>query len=565
MNQNLKKFTKVIKVPEKYKVNSPQGWVSMKNIMQTEPYYVWYIELENGDNLKAADEHIVYVLKEGEKESIWIKDLKLNDLVETDTGYHKCIKVENLNYQENMYDIEVDTEEHQYYTNNVTSHNTTCSSIYLLWFAIFNSEKTVAILANKQRTAKSIVDDIKVAYKELPDWMKPGVTKWDALNLEFDNESKVFASATSEDALRGESISLLFLDEFAFVPENVADAFWSANLPTISTGGSIIVVSTPNGTAGLFYELYQKAGHDSSPWERMRVRWDQHPDRDETWKEDMLSSIGKVRFNAEFNCSFSGSTYTLIEGDILESLRGIDPILIPQEGFYIWKKPEPNRLYMFGVDPAKGANNDYHVINIYDVTTWHLNGKYEQVGLFRRNDISLFDFEAVVLDTSKRYNNPVIIVENNHLGSVLVNNLYFEHAYEETFYDYDKGEYGINANIKTKPLALVYFKEDIETGKQIINSEDMIRELNYFEEIRTGIFRAREGRGFHDDTVSAGYWVSYALRSRYYEDYLSYLLKNSHDTYVNPDDSQDEDILDMFTKNLNKGDEEQFFRNELFL
>ena len=204
---------------------------------------------------------------------------------------------------------------------------TTCSSIYLLWFAIFNSEKTVAILANKQRTAKSIVDDIKAAYKELPDWMKPGITKWDALNLEFDNDSKIFASATSEDALRGESISLLFLDEFAFVPENVADAFWASNFPTISTGGSIIVVSTPNGTAGLFYDLYQKAGNQNSPWNRIRVKWDQHPDRDEEWKQEVLNSIGKVKFQAEFECIlgktiinvlYNGKEYTVNIGDLYD-------------------------------------------------------------------------------------------------------------------------------------------------------------------------------------------------------------------------------------------------------
>jgi hypothetical protein len=455
---------------------------------------------------------------------------------------------------------------------------TTCSCIYLLWYSIFNTDKDVAILANQQSTAASIVSDVKAAYEMLPAWMKPGVKKYDSLSIVFDNGTRVFARATSENALRGESVSLLFLDEFAFVPENVADGFWASNLPVISTGGNIIVVSTPNGSAGLYYELWKKANAKQNDavgntWQPQRVRWDEHPERDDAWKEEMLNSIGKVRFAQEFDCSFTGSTYTLIEGSILESLYPDDPAFIPEEGYQMWKRPEPGHLYVIGVDVAKGANTDYHVANIYDVTSHHKNGKYEQVAIFRRNDISVFDFQEKIMDIGKQWNEAVLIIENNNLGHAVVNQVYFEDGYENCFYDYDKGEYGINANKKTKPLALSYFKEDIESRKMKIHSDAMINELGFYEEVRTGVFQARSGREFHDDTVASGYWVSYLLRSRYWEDYLDWWIQNNDpqsqrmmNMLENDAVENDQSVADGFLKALggSSGDDferEQFLRD----
>lgn len=426
---------------------------------------------------------------------------------------------------------------------------TTCATIYLLWFAIFNPTKNVAILANKQSTAISIVDDIKKGYEMLPAWMKPGVRKYDQLELKFENESRIFARATSEDAIRGESISLLFLDEFAFVPENIAEQFWVSNFPTVSTGGNIIVVSTPNGTAGKFYELWKGSNKPGSVWKPIKIRWDRHPERDEKWKDDMIQSIGKVKFAQEYACSFTGSSYTLIEGDILETLKSVDPPFYPEEGFYMWKKPAPNRLYLVSCDVAKGANTDFHIANVWDATDWHTKGCYEQVALFRRNDISVFDFKDKIIEICKKYNNAVAIVENNHLGHTVVHNMYFEDGYDNTWYDYDKGEYGVNASVKTKPLALSYFKEDVEKKRMIINSADMITELSYFEEVKTGVFQARQGRSFHDDIVASGYWAAYALRSKYWEDHVQFMLsKNVQVAPLNDEQQSDEEIMNGFVK-----------------
>lgn len=340
-------------------------------------------------------------------------------------------------------------------------------------------------------------------------------------------------------------------DEFAFVPETVAESFWVANYPTLSTGGNIVVVSTPNGTAGKFYQLWKDATSvgKKSTWKTMKIPWDAHPERDEAWKETQIQAIGKVKFQQEYNVSFTGSSYTLIDGETLESLKPVDPPFYPEEGFYMWKKPAPNRLYLVSCDVAKGANTDFHVANVWDATDWHAKGCYEQVAMFRRNDISVFDFKDKIIEICKKYNNAVAIVENNHLGHTVVHNMYFEDGYDNTWYDYDKGEYGVNASVKTKPLALSYFKEDVEKKHMIINSADMITELSYFEEVKTGVFQARQGRSFHDDIVASGYWAAYALRSKYWEDHVQFMLsKNIQVVPLNDEQQSDEEIMNGFVK-----------------
>lgn len=205
-----KKFEEVYDVPDNYLIRTPQGWKPVSKIMKTVPYDIWYIKLENGDDLKGADTHIVYRLVNGVKIEVYIQDVVVGDLIETSNGYFRCVIREKLNIPpENMYDIEVNSDEHQFYSNNITSHNTTCSALFILWFSIFESDKMVGILANKESIAKGIINEIKLAWLELPDWLKPGVEKWDQLEVKFENGSSIMAGATSEDSFRGESLSLL--------------------------------------------------------------------------------------------------------------------------------------------------------------------------------------------------------------------------------------------------------------------------------------------------------------------------------------------------------------------
>jgi hypothetical protein len=424
---------------------------------------------------------------------------------------------------------------------------TTCSCIYLLWFAIFNKDKEIAVLANKQTTASSIVGDLKTAYELLPAWLKPGVKKYDSLTIEFDNGTKLFARATSPDALRGESISLLFLDEFAFIPENISDRFWAGLQPTLSTGGSVIIVSTPNGAAGLYYNIWKKAGLENSGWGQLKIPWSAHPDRDEEWKKQTIIDLGSmVRFNQEHNCSFTGSTYTLIEGSIMEDLKYEDPIGVYDDGNYLeWDTPKKKRIYAASCDVAKGVNLDYHVLNIYDVTNHSVNGSYEQVAMYRCNAISVFDFKNIVLALCKKWNNCAIIVENDNLGHVVAHNLYFEDGYENVYYDRDvknmNSRYGVNS-AKRKSVAVTHLKEDIENGRHIIRSEEYIKELGIFEEHSPGVFKARKGVSFHDDIVATGYWMAYLLRDQFWEEYLYWYQRDNNIAVES--DSSDEAAMD---------------------
>lgn len=336
-----------------------------------------------------------------------------------------------------------------------------------------------------------------------------------------------------------------------------------------NTGGSCIIVSTPNGAAGLYYDIWRKANlpptHElKSPFFPIRVGWWQVPGRDEQWKKETIAAIGKVKFAQEHQCSFTGSSHTLIDGDVLEKIMGKEAIITPEEGYLIWKKPEHGRLYLISVDVAKGSNSDYHVINIFDVTQYFMNGRFEQVAMFRKNNIDLFSFIEKIKKIAAQWGNPPMIVENNNLGSVVCSEL-FEYEYEHLFYDYEKNEYGVNANVKTKPLACTYLKQDIEEGKMIINSDILVNELGFFEEVRKGVFEARKGSNFHDDTVTTCYWASYCLRSKFFEDFLYYFKQNNPNvklnaTSSNTDELQDEDIMDSFFGGFGDDDLDSFQR-----
>jgi hypothetical protein len=477
-----------------------------------------------------------------------------------------------------LFDYQIETllafVEHRFIVLNFGRQlgKSTCLSIYMLWLAMFDVDKTVGILSNKEASAKSLMKDIKTAYLEMPDFLKPGAEKWDQTVIGFDNGSTIMGGTTAEDSFRGESLSLLALDEFAHVPQEIAENFFTSVFPTISTGGRMIMVSTPNGSTGKFYEIFTGAGKVingiTNPFVSKKVKWDRHPDRDQAWHDTTLAILGKVRFNQEHECSFTGSTNTLISGEALLRLaeQVSDAAYITEEGLHMWKQPQKGRLYAFGVDVSKGAGNntDFSVINIFDVTEFNTTQCFEQVGIFRKNDIVLFDFIDVLFKLTPMFNNPMVIVENNTTGEVVCKVLYHDKEYENVFFDYERAEHGINANVKTKPMALNFFKDDVECGKIRIRSRDMYTELTYFEEVTPGVFKARVGRNLHDDTISSAYWVSYALRSRYYQDdFMYYAGKAAQTKENNPNAETDEDILKSFNKYVRPLSDKDIFKKQL--
>jgi hypothetical protein len=452
------------------------------------------------------------------------------------------------------------------------SGKTTCSCIYLLWMALFNEHCPIAVLANKQKNAVEIIDDIKKAYEAVPAFMKQGVLQYNATMIEFENGSKIFGAATSENALRGFSAKILFCDEFAFVPKNIADKFWKSNFPIIGNSGKVILVSTPNGAAGLYYDIWQSANKKDGnyPFAPFKVDWWEVPGRDDKFKQDMIASLGIVGWKQEYECSFEGSSKTLINGETLERLAKTvrDPIKQESPHLSIWAHPQVGRVYVAGLDVGSGSGSDNSVVAIYDVTNFYSDGYYELVAMFKRNDINVFDFATVAELLSKRYNNAAVICENNGtgLGGILLNELYMEKGYENVYYDYDNQTLGVNANSQTKPMATTSLKEDMESNVCRTYSKTLLTELRIYEEgNKPGKFSAKRGSGNLDDQVAASYWVAFILRSRWWDD-------NKNDFYnrvIQSHSIRDEEVvaeqeLDTFNSLFNSKDQtspEQDFAN----
>lgn len=434
------------------------------------------------------------------------------------------------------------------------SGKTTCSCIYLLWMALFNEHCPIAVLANKQKNAIEIIDDIKKAYEGVPSFMKPGTLQYNSTMVEFENGSKVFGAATSENALRGFSAKILFCDEFAFVPKNIADKFWKSNFPIIGNSGKIILVSTPNGAAGLYYDIWQSANKEDGnyPFSPFKVDWWEVPGRDEKFKRDTIASLGIVGWKQEYECSFEGSSKTLLNGETLERLSKTvrDPKRKESEYFSVWEDPKPGRVYAAGVDVGSGSGSDNSVIEIFDVTDLYTQGYYNLVALYKRNNINVFDFSATVELIAKRYNYAAVICENNGigLGGILLQDLYMEKGYENIYYDYENQTLGVNANAQTKPMATTQFKEDVEADICKLCSQTLLVELRIYEEgNKPGKFSAKRGSGNLDDQVAAGYWVSFLLKSRWWDDNKNdFYSKIINQQTVREEEKQDEEDLEKF-------------------
>ena len=311
-----------------YEVFTDTGWKKLKGAFKTRLLKVYEIKTKN-HYLLCAGKHIVY--KENMKEA-FAKDLKAGDMVATDLGLEEVLSAEALPFSENMFDLSIDSEEHRYYANGILSHNSTSYTIFALWYALTNKDKTVLICANRFATAKDILARIKLAYTELPSWLKPGIKEWNRSAVTFDNGCKIVAEATSANSGRGSSINVLVLDEFAFIAPNIESEFLQSVFPVVSSSktSKIIIVSTPNGMGNEFYNLWNRATlnidddvDSANKWHYTKVDWFEVPGRDENWKQKQLETFGNnlKKFEQEYGCSFLGSSETLIDPDFLKEYK----------------------------------------------------------------------------------------------------------------------------------------------------------------------------------------------------------------------------------------------------
>ena len=401
---------------------------------------------------------------------------------------------------------------------------TTLAVGYLLYYVLFNSDKMVAILANKELTSTEILTRLKIAYMNLPLWLQQGVEEWNKTSIVLENGSKVISGSTSSSAIRGMSINLLYLDEFAFVPPNIAGDFFTSVYPTISSGktSKIIITSTPNGL-NLFYKLCMDAINKRSDFVIGEYDWTVVPWRDAAWEKDQRQTLGEEKFEQEYECHFLGSSGTLISGKVLRSLAFKDALKNALENkMQIYVMPEPGKSYILIADSSHGKELDYSAFVIIDVSVT----PYRIVAKYRNNDISAQLYPNVICSSAKMYNNAFVLGENNDIGSQVLYILNSDLEYENMIYtEDDKNDkkitsgnktLGIRTTPKVKRQGCNALKTLVENYELLIDDFHVIEELSTFVIRPNKTYAADEEK--HDDLVMCLVLFSWLTTQQYFKD-----------------------------------------------
>ena len=371
------------------------------------------------------------------------------------------------------------------------------SVAYLLWFALFHPEKTIAVLANKGATAREMLQRITLMLENLPFFLQPGCKALNKGSIEFSNNSRIIAAATSGSSIRGMSVNLLFLDEFAFV-ENAAE-FYTSTYPVVSSGKDtkVIITSTANGIGNTYHKIWEGATQGVNEYKPFRVDWFDVPGRDEEWKAQTIANTSQLQFDQEFGNTFFGTGDTLIDAEILLNLRARQPIRTLESGaLKIYKEPEEGHQYVCTVDVSKGRGQDYSTFTLIDVST----NPFEQVAVYRNNKIPPLLYPNVIYKYLNAYNKAYVVVEANDQGGVVCNGLYHDLEYEEFHVtsSIKSNGLGIEMNRKVKRMGCQSIKDIIENHKLTVHDEDTIMEISTFE-AKGQSFEASNGN--HDDLM----------------------------------------------------------------
>lgn len=378
---------------------------------------------------------------------------------------------------------------------------------YLLWYSLFHPEKTIAVLANKGATAREMLQRVTLMLENLPFFLQPGCKALNKGSIEFSNNSRIVAAATSGSSIRGMSVNLLFLDEFAFV-ENAAE-FYTSTYPVVSSGKDtkVIITSTANGIGNTFHKIWEGAVQKTNTYKPFRVDWWDVPGRDEAWKKQTVDNTSQLQFDQEFGNTFFGTGNTLIEGQVLLDLRALPPIETFEGGaLKIYEKPKKDHEYIMCVDVAQGRGQDYSTFTIIDVSVQ----PFQQVATYRNNMISPMLYPNVIYKYANLYNEAYCVIENNDQGMVVCVGLYQDLEYENIHLEsaVKADAIGIRMDKKVKRIGCSTIKDIIEGFKLNIVDEQTIMEISTF--ISKGVsFEASNGN--HDDLmmnlVMFGYFV----------------------------------------------------------
>ena len=406
------------------------------------------------------------------------------------------------------------------------SGKSTVVTSYLLWYVIFNDNVNVAILANKAPTAREMLGRLQLSYENLPKWMQQGIVGWNKGSVELENGSRLLASSTSASAVRGMSFNIIFLDEFAFVPNNIAEQFFASVYPTISSGKStkVIIISTPHGM-NMYYKIWHDAERKKNEYITTDVHWSQVPGRDADWKEQTIANTSEAQFRVEFECEFLGSVDTLISASKLRLMVYEDPITT-QNGLDVYEDPQKEHQYTITVDVARGIDGDYSAFTVFDTSTV----PYKLVAKYRNNTIKPLLFPDIIHRVAKSYNHAYVLIEVNDVGAQVADILQYDLEYDNLLmaamrgragqvvgqgFSGSKVQLGVKMSSAVKKLGCSNLKGLLEDDKILIQDYDIISELTTF--IQKGqSWQAEEG--CHDDLAMCLVLFSWLCVQEYFKE-----------------------------------------------
>ena len=406
-----------------------------------------------------------------------------------------------------------------------TGKSTTVVS-FLLHYAVFNDNVNIGILANKAATARELLGRLQTAYENLPKWMQQGIIAWNKGSLELENGSKILAASTSASAVRGMSFNIIFLDEFAFVPNHIADSFFASVYPTITSGKStkVIIVSTPHGM-NHFYRMWHDAERGRNDYIPTEVHWSEVPGRNAKWKKQTIANTSEEQFRVEFECEFLGSVDTLISVAKLKTLVYNDPIK-KNAGLDIYENPIDDHSYIITVDTARGIDGDYSAFIVFDITDF----PYRVVAKYKNNEIKPMLFPSIIHDLAKAYNYAYTLIEVNDIGDQVASILFFDLEYENVLmcsmrgragqivgsgFSGKKSQLGVRMTSAVKKLGCSNLKTLLEDDKLATCDYDIIAELTTFVQ-RKNTFMAEEG--CHDDLAMCLVIFSWLVAQDYFKE-----------------------------------------------
>lgn len=384
---------------------------------------------------------------------------------------------------------------------------TVTAAACILHYTLFEQDKTVAIMANKSSAAREVLSRYQIMYENLPIWMQQGVKTWNKGDVELENNSRVFTSATTTSGIRGKSVNWLYIDEAAIIPNNIAEEFFASVYPTISAGETtrILLTSTPLGY-NHFWKFWNEAEENKNGFVNHFIPYYEIPGRDEAWAEEQKRLLGELKYTQEVLCEFLGSSNTLIAASTIGRLSSKTPEF-QNNGLDIYEPPEENRYYVLTCDVARGIGGDYSAFMVFDVTEM----PYKVVAKYRDNKVAPMLFPDIIGKVGKDYNNAYVLIENNDLGQQVVDILHQEIEYDNIFSTVTEKnrqyispgfgrstKLGVNTSKQVKRQGCFTFKSLLEEQKLLLFDADTIHEISTFIE-KGNTYQADEG--YHDDLV----------------------------------------------------------------